>query len=509
MPAPSFALNRRRFLQLLGFGAVAAAGLPLLRGVRALAQAPAPRKVVIVGGGVAGLCAAYELERLGHDCVILEAEPRHVGGRVRTAQFGDGLYGEMGAMRIPTPHDLTRHYVAEFGLQLRRFVMDNPMTYLIARGRKVRARDIGDLAELYDLAPEERGRTPGDFWEQSIVDRLAGLTEAERADLFAIAPSLPRIRTLDRRSLIDLWREAGLSLEAMEYLAVTYGLEPFLSSAATEHLRETIDGVWTSGFDEIVGGTYRLPSAFAAALRTPLRQGCEVIRLERDAADAPVAAVYRHNGLVERESGDALICTLPFGVLERVDVAQAFSPAKRRAIRELHYDSSTKTLAAVRRRFWESGDGIFGGGSMSDRITGTTWYPSDNAETRDPAVSAGPGVLLASYTWNASARRQSSLDDEARGAMVLDSVADWHPELGEPGMVLARDSWSWDRNPWSSGAYAFFKPGQHTDLYADIVRPEGAIHIAGEHASLNHSWIQGALESALRAVRSIHAEAAD
>ncbi|MFH7028015.1 MAG: FAD-dependent oxidoreductase [Heteroscytonema crispum UTEX LB 1556] len=66
---------------------------------------------MILGAGMAGLCAAYELEKRGHTCVILEADRSHIGGRVRTLRFEDGLYGEAGAMRIPKNHDLTRHYI--------------------------------------------------------------------------------------------------------------------------------------------------------------------------------------------------------------------------------------------------------------------------------------------------------------------------------------------------------------------------------------------------------------
>jgi len=67
-------------------------------------------------------------------------------------------------------------------------------------------------------------------------------------------------------------------------------------------------------------------------------------------------------------------------------------------------------------------------------------------------------------------------------------------------MVQQTATWSWDRYPLTTGAFAHFRPGQWEELYADIIKPEGRIHIAGEHASLSHAWMQGAFESALRAV---------
>ncbi|ETW92073.1 MAG: hypothetical protein ETSY2_54620, partial [Candidatus Entotheonella gemina] len=193
--------------------------------------------------------------------------------------------------------------------------------------------------------------------------------------------------------------------------------------------------IWINGFDEIVGGMDLLPAAFAQRLQSPLRMGCEVFRLEQNGDTGPVAAIYQRGDQVEREEGDCLVCTLPFSVLERIDTAAAFSPAKQRAIRELHYDSSVKTLAVAQRRFWETTDNIYGGGTVTDLITGSTYYPSDNAVNQDMAVSQGPGVLLASYTWGDQARRQSALGTPERTQLVIDQISTFHPELAQEGMV--------------------------------------------------------------------------
>ena len=77
----------------------------------------ARKKVLIIGAGMAGLVAAYELKRQGHQPLILEAQGR-VGGRVHTLRepFAPGLYAEAGAMRIPRVHDLTLEYCSLFKL---------------------------------------------------------------------------------------------------------------------------------------------------------------------------------------------------------------------------------------------------------------------------------------------------------------------------------------------------------------------------------------------------------
>ena len=107
--------TRRQFLGQLTCANVAAAS-----GITPVAaRGAAPKRVIIVGAGLAGLCAAYELNASGHDVTVLEAQTRP-GGRVQTLRdpFDDGLFAEAGASRIPTSHDLTLGYARKFGLTL-------------------------------------------------------------------------------------------------------------------------------------------------------------------------------------------------------------------------------------------------------------------------------------------------------------------------------------------------------------------------------------------------------
>jgi len=122
---------------------------------------------------------------------------------------------------------------------------------------------------------------------------------------------------------------------------------------------------------------------------------------------------------------------------------------------------------------------------------------------KDPRVSAGPGVLLASYSWGQVARRLASLPHAERAAAVLQHLSRVHPQLRRAGLIRHTASWSWDNHPLSGGAFAWFMPGQHSALHRHLVAPEGRIYFAGEHASLTHTWMQGALESGLRAVREM------
>ncbi|NEQ46669.1 MAG: FAD-dependent oxidoreductase [Leptolyngbya sp. SIOISBB] len=123
-------------------------------------------KVIILGAGMAGLCAAYELEKRGHSCVILEAERSHIGGRVRTLRFGNGLYGEVGASQIARIHKLTHHYVNECNLQLRPSVTVNPETYYYLRNQRIRAKNSGihSSQRLRQQKNRRRLRQHFSFW---------------------------------------------------------------------------------------------------------------------------------------------------------------------------------------------------------------------------------------------------------------------------------------------------------------------------------------------------------
>ena len=111
-------------------------------------------------------------------------------------------------------------------------------------------------------------------------------------------------------------------------------------------------------------------------------------------------------------------------------------------------------------------------------------------------------MLLASYTWGQDALQWGAMDPETRLEEALDDVARIHPEIRDEFEVGTSYAWYADR--WARGAFALFAPDQQSDLQSAIVTPEGRIHFAGEHCSLYHAWIQGALESGIRAAKEVH-----
>jgi monoamine oxidase len=496
-----------------------AIGVDALMGASQAQSAKVPH-VVIVGAGLAGLCAAYLLQQKGWTYTILEAEPQHVGGRVRTMPIGNGLYWEAGAMRIPKNHDITRKYIALFSeLKLRDFVMFNPKSLLFARGARATSENESEIRKLFTLTWDEAEMSADDLWNLSVKNIAkgtapGGLSRREREELStANTFTSPKLIDFDRLSLRQLIRAARLgnkqplSDEAVEYLLFVYGNLTIQHGASTEFLREELHDVWVPGFSEIIGGNGLFPKAFLDRLNSKPKMGCEVIGLYQDKLRGRVRAEYRIGDAIGHEEGDFLLCTVPFPVLAQLKVEPHFSYYKRRAIVEMGYDSGTKVALLTKNRFWEKNDGIYGGSSTTDLMTGAIIYPSDNATDMDPTVSDRPGVFLACYTWGQDARRLGAMPASERKDFVIQQVSQVHPELRENGMILDRKSWSWDTYRWCRGAFAFYQPGQFARMHEHVIKNEDRIYFAGEHCSHSHSWMQGALESAENAVGKLVARA--
>jgi monoamine oxidase len=211
----------------------------------------------------------------------------------------------------------------------------------------------------------------------------------------------------------------------------------------------------------------------------------------------PDSAIVHYETMAGRFQAEAdySIITAPFPVLRHIEVLKPFSRAKQRAIRQLHYDASAKIFLQTRDRFWETEDGIVGGGTVTDLPIRNLYYTDYGKET-------GRGILLASYTWSEDAQRWGSLSPENRIIQALEDVEQIHRRIRDSFEVGASKMWHDDE--FAGGAFALFDPGQQTLLYDEILSPEGRIYFAGEHASLYHAWIQGAIESGLRAAIAIH-----
>jgi monoamine oxidase len=449
-----------------------------------------PKRVIVVGAGMAGLVAAYELLRAGHDPLLLEAQTR-VGGRVYTLRepFGDGLYGEAGAMRIPRAHALTMAYIEKFNLPVSPFKMGNPQAYYYFNGKRFRIADCEqDPTPLgFELAERERGLVAARLWEAALRPIAARLESGGEAAWLEI------VSEHDKYSVREFLEEvSGWSEGAIEMFGLLFNQESLMNSSFLELLREEVGRYYTD-MVQIDGGMDNLPRAFLPALQDRIRFGARLTAI--DQSPGGVTIHYRTPAGPGSASGDYAILTVPTPVLRHVELLKPFSRAKLRAIRQLHYDASAKIFFQCRRRFWEQDDGIVGGGSITDLAVRNIFYPEHGRAT-------GRGVLLASYTWSEDAQRWGSLSPHDRLRQALENVAQIHPQVLEEFEGGASKMWHDDE--FACGAFALFDPGQQSLLHEHIIAPEGRLHFAGEHASLAHAWIQGAIESGLRAAREIH-----
>lgn len=224
-------------------------------------------------------------------------------------------------------------------------------------------------------------------------------------------------------------------------------------------------------------------------------------------------------------AGDVAIVTIPFSALRFTQIRPLMSYRKRRAVAELHYDAATKVLLQFSQRWWELTEDdwrraltreefeafrrdvasgrqpihtIFGGATVTDGPARVIHYPRRIGDLDG-------GVILASYTWADDARRWDSIPDDERAAYALENLVEIHgPWIRKFFMPGCHDTQSWARDFYAFGEASVFAPGQFTLLHPAIPLPEGPLHFAGEHTSLKHAWIEGAIESAVRTAIEVH-----
>jgi monoamine oxidase len=495
--------------------------------IAAIDRGKARKDVTILGAGMAGLVAGYELKRLGHNVVIFEASKR-VGGRVHTHRFGDGSHGELGAMRIPTHHHYTRHYVKKMGLTLRRFVTshENLECFYDIRHKITRMRDAPtNLYSLFELSRDQlRMPIPPAMLSEARDQLIRTLTDAEKDELLSSISHSRRVLDLDRTCMGDFLHQR-IGPGAADLVGLATGMEAALDRSLTMFLRDLIASEGP-GLHEIAEGMDALPTSISESLVDNIVFGTEVLRISR--REAGVSIIFKDETEFEKQISAPVICTIPFTVLRALPYGLQLSSEKEKVIRRLGYLSSTKVLLHSTNRFWEKNYGIYGGASQTDTLIRALYYPSDfvhvieeprptaqysghglytgylGGRFRSTAPPNAAGVLVGSYTWGADAKRMGALSAASRKTATMAAISRFHPEILNRGVIDDHFSVFWDDTPWMrGGAYSFLEPLQQYEMISEASAPEGNLYFAGEHCSLENAWIQGAITSALDAVEAI------
>jgi monoamine oxidase len=471
------AMNRREFLRL---ARCAASSLYVSHNLSwafppaQQAESGGSKRVAILGAGLAGLAAGWELKNAGHEVTILEAQ-LHPGGRVYTIRQGlsDDLYAEAGAGRIPNTHSITREWVKYFGLELEPFFPADLAEVALLKGKRVKL-PVGkpvDMSQVpLDLRPEERKLGLTNLDEHYYGDVMRKVGDGIRENWPAEIARLADI------SMGDYLRRRGASEDAIHYML--FGFE---DDAALDYIRDA-SSHHTESLAKIKGGNDQLPRAFAAKLSDRIRYGCAVEHIER--GESRVRIAYRQSGLLNHLEANVAICTIPFSVLRRIAVTPDWPPEKRKVIESVYYGPVVRTTFQVNRRYWQD-EGLNGFG-LSDKNF-EVWHPTYG--------KPGHRGLLQAYVYEQYAHQLSGMKENDHIERMIGDMEEVHPGLRlHLETVITK---SWENDPWERGAYLVYHVGQQ-EWYPEICRRVGSVWFAGEHASPWPGWMQGAIFPASR-----------
>lgn len=240
-------------------------------------------------------------------------------------------------------------------------------------------------------------------------------------------------------------------------------------------------------YSKILGGSDRLPAAFHASLGTSVHLGTAVAAIRQLSSGARVT--LSNASWVEV---DRVLVTVPLTVLDRISFEPALSAAKQTAAGGgFGYQTATRVFVRFARRFWEAG-GLNG------------WAVTDWPEELWHATwdLPGPEGILLTYVRGDRARDLDARTPTDRLNVLLAHWEDVFP--GVSAEATSAVTHSWQAEEWSRGAWASPSAIEDAQLSSEIARAEGPVHFAGEHASGDRGWMQGALLSGIRAAREVH-----
>ncbi len=505
-------LTRRRFLEQLG--AVGGSSLVMTAmsswdlmagqaGERpSLTGRPAKGKVLILGAGVSGLVVAYELSKLGYDFRVLEARDRvgginwtirrgsehtEINGERQVCAFDEGQHLNVGPWRIPYTHTGVLNYCRELGVALQMFVNEADSSYFYYEGsasgplsntrvrlREVKADLIGYTNELLVKAIN-----------QHQLDLPLTADDTQRFVNFLVAQGY--LDASDRR----------YKALASRGTATPYQFAALLQSGFGSRMRSipASDGTTAAPMFHPVGGMDMFARAFQRAITADrFTFNAEVQSVHQTNAQVEVIYLDTKSGTKTRVTADYVIACLPLSVLAGVDVN--LSPEMMQAVRATTYSDSAKVGLAMKRRFWEEDDQIFGGHLYSNLPLGEFSYPSSDYFSRK-------GVLLGLYA-NTTLGDLINQPVRARVEHVLTHASKVHPQIRQE-FESAYAVW-WKRVKYSQGGFA---TGAAVARREQLSRVENRF-IIGCAATAPRSepdWQEGAVAAGWQALKSLHERA--
>lgn len=468
-------------------------------------------EVVILGAGVAGMSAAYELRKIGYACTVLEAKARPGGrcwtvrggttstetdGTTQTAAFDDGLYINPGPARIPQHHTATIDYCREFDIDLEVFNNDNESAYYYIENedddcalanRPVRAREVE--TDLRGYAAELLAKSIN----QDALDVPLSEEDAERMVDYlrregGLSPDLFYNGSTRRGYTTPpgAWDQPG-------EMAPPFDLDALIRCGFGDEYSDAYSFNQQPTMFQPVGGMDRIAYGFAERVNDMVEYEAVVDGIYKE-ADGGVRVTYQDaDGAAQALNADYCICTIPLSVLQ--GIPNNLSEKKKQAIRGVFYAPAAKIGLQFSERFWETEEAIYGGVTRTNMDITQIWYPCSD-------YFAKKGVLLGYYTFNGTAVKVSNRSPAERTALALRQGRKIHPQYDD--YFENAFSIAWHRMPYQKGGWASYTDFARETFYPRLIEPDGPIYLAGEHTSYLPGWMAGAIESAHRVVDSIH-----
>lgn len=493
-------------------------------------------KIGVIGGGLAGLAAAFELRKLGADITILEANENRIGGRIYTYYFDpEGkYYNEFGAHRIPATHETTWHYINLLGLNTLPLSVRQRNNFLYVHNTRLRTSDSIEqmLYPLYDLTLQERSTPWPELDDYAFLYLMMQLPPDIRSELIQILPEYsPEYLTLTNYTVRQTLENLGLSQGLISLISgVSPGTGALLNISYDEITNEEYTLDYRNTYT-IEGGMVNLPYAFVQSLladnptqyqNIPASQlgtvkyqpGQTVIGIYQSPYNNQIILTHRNVRNLRRTTDvfDYVVCAIPYSTLREVEIKPYFSNRKMQAILEFNYINSQKTLFMCNKRFWEQDTDygrMVGGFSQTDLPIQSIFYPGDHILCPDVSSCSpdDPGVLVASYNYHLNATRVGNMDEITRYKLIRRNVEEVHglPRRFLDSIVEDHKTVVWDNQPNNRGAFAMTLPGQKKLFAYEMLKPEfnQRVYFAGEHLSTKHGWMQGALYTGKEAANQL------